>query len=68
MGIEPGDVKVFGICIAKVSSDLKIESLKVYYDPKTMIEPLLTNKNSKGLTASRPGRAKNMKHPCQNGP
>merc|ERR1719163_2115968 len=36
-------INVYGACIAKVTQDLKIQSLKVYYDPKTMIEPLLSN-------------------------
>jgi len=40
-------IEVFGACIAKVNADLKIETLKVYYDPNTQIQPLLTNKGPK---------------------
>lgn len=40
-------IEVFGACIAKVNADLVIESLKVYYDPNTQIQPLLTNKYKK---------------------
>lgn len=45
-------VNVYGACIAKVNADLKIEGLKVYYDPNTMIAPLLTNKHPKAAEAS----------------
>jgi len=34
-------VEVFGIVIAKVNQDLLIESLKIYYDPRTQIDPLM---------------------------
>jgi len=47
-------INVYGACIAKVNADLKIESLKVYYDPKTQIEPLLTNKQPKAGAAAAP--------------
>lgn len=45
-------INVYGACIAKVNADLKIEGLKVYYDPNTMIMPLLTNKQPKAAEAS----------------
>lgn len=45
-------INVYGACIAKVNTSLKIESLKVYYDPKTQIEPLLTNKHPKAAAAA----------------
>jgi len=37
-------INLYGACIAKVDHNLKIQGLKIYYDPKTMIEPLLSNK------------------------
>jgi len=46
-------VNVYGACVAKVDHNLKIQSLKLYYDPKTMIEPLLSNKTP--MAASSPG-------------
>jgi len=45
-------VNVYGACIAKVTADLKIQGLKVYYDPNSMIAPLLSNKHPKEAAKS----------------
>jgi len=37
-------INIYGACIAKVNADLIIEDLKIYYDPNTQIQPLMTNK------------------------
>jgi len=44
-------INVYGACIARVTADLKITDLKVYYDPATQIEPLLTNKHPKEVAS-----------------
>lgn len=49
---HPGNnklIEVFGACIAKVSADLKIENLKIYYDPNSQIQPLMTNRHAKSM-------------------
>lgn len=39
-------VELFGLCIAKVNASLVIEELQVFYEPKDMIAPLVTNKKA----------------------
>jgi len=36
-------VNVYGLCIAKVTDKLIIESLDVYYNPNDLLKPLVTN-------------------------
>jgi len=45
--IHKGDgaiLDLHGMCIAKVSADLKIESLDIYYNPEDLITPLMKGK------------------------
>lgn len=47
-------INVIGLCIAKVSDTLKIESLDVYYNPDDMLKPL-TAASAKDTTVSPVG-------------
>jgi len=41
-------ISVMGLCIAKVTEDLKVASLDVYYNPEDLVRPLLKNSTSEG--------------------
>jgi len=37
-------LNLFGLCVAKVNSELQIESLDIYYNPRDLIDPLVAGK------------------------
>jgi len=48
-------VSVLGLCIAKVTDELKVTSLDVYYNPEDLIRPLLLNSMAEGRSVGPEG-------------
>lgn len=42
-------IEVFGMCTARLSADMQIEELQVFYDPSSQIQPLIRKKDRDSL-------------------